>query len=434
MIEDGSHPNPRFITGIRLLALPQSPAGGLPATPVTCLRNVWIELENGSVRRIGPEGEPFPIHANRDECFDAGQRLVTPGFVESHTHPVFFQYRQNEFHQRCQGSTYLEIAAQGGGILSSVRGVRSVSLEELTRLVRSRFIRFLELGVTTVEAKSGYGLSVVDEIKSLQAIRNAATDLTEVSPTLLAAHTVPPEHKSAPDKYVEIVCKEIIPRASEENLADAVDIFVEESAFSIEQAYAVFKAGRDAGLGLRIHADQFTSSGGASLAAEFGAWSADHMDCTGEREIAKLAEAGVTVVLLPGAVFFLALNKWAPARKFIDAGCKIALSTDFNPGTSPTQSLPLMMTLGCNRLKMSPAESLWATTMGGASALRRDSTLGSLLPGYSADLSMWDAPDIEYLPYRFGDSIPKTVFKRGRLASLQGKICADYLMPDPIKK
>lgn len=349
--------------------------------------------------------------------------------MESHTHPVFVQPRQNEFHRRCQGKTYLEIASEGGGILSSVRGVRDASLSDLTELVRKRFTRFLELGVTTIEAKSGYGLSLEGELKSLTAIRDGARDLLEVSPTLLAAHTIPPEFKASPDRYVDLVCHEIIPAASESNLAEAVDIFVEESAFSISHARRVFEAGRQAGLGLRIHADQFSSSGGASLAAEFDAWSADHMDCTNEQEIEKLSRSGVTVVLLPGAVFFLGLNVYAPARKFIDAGCKVALSTDYNPGTSPTQSLPLMMTLGCNQLKMSPAEALWAVTMGAASALKRDQRIGSLFPGYQADLCLWNAPDIDYLPYSYGDSIPQAVFKKGTLACQRGILRPDYVMP-----
>ncbi len=429
MTEDGSHPSPRYITGIGLLALPQPPAGGIPATPVTYLRNVWIELENGAVRRIGPEGEPSPGNCKPYECFDAANRLVTPGLVEAHTHPAFMQSRQHEFYLRCQGKSYLEIAAGGGGILASVRGVRGASSADLTQLVRKRFTRFLELGVTTVEAKSGYGLSLKDELKSLAAIRDGASGLLEVSPTLLAAHTVPPEFKTNPDHYVDLVCKEIIPAAAENRLAEATDIFVEESAFTIAQARRVFEAGKRYGLGLRVHADQFSSSGGASLAAEFGAWSADHLDCTRDEEIAKLAASGVTAVLLPGAVFFLGLNKFAPARRFIELGCKVALSTDYNPGTSPTQSLPFMMTLGCNQLKMSPPEALWAVTMGAASALKRERRVGSLLPGYQADLCLWDAPDIEYLPYSYGDSIPEAVFKMGRIAALNGKLRSDYVMP-----
>lgn len=429
MMENGSNPLPRFITGIGLLALPQQSVGGLPSKPVQLVKDTWIELKDGSIYQIGAEGVPLPQHALPDISFDAGGRLATPGFVEAHTHPVFVHSRQKEFHLRCQGKSYLEIAAEGGGILSSVRGVRNASLELLTRLVRKRFIRFLELGVTTVEAKSGYGLTLEDELKSLQAIRDGAAGLIDVSPTLLAAHTVPPEYKSDSNRYVEIVCREIIPAAIQNRLAETVDIFVEESAFTIEQARKVFEAGVDLGLGLRIHADQFTSSGGASLAAEFHAWSADHMDCTGDREIEKLAEAGVTVVLIPGAVFFLGLEKFAPARRFIDAGCAIALSTDYNPGTSPTQSLPLMMTLGCNRLKLSPSEALWAVTLGAAKALKRESLIGSLAPGCQADICLWDASDVDFLPYAFGDSIPTAVFKKGRLAAMNGRILSDYAMP-----
>jgi len=412
----------RYITNIGQLALPRYSASGLPFDPIELLRNVWIEFEGGEVLRIGAEGEPTPQVASDDGCYDARGGLVTPGLIDCHTHPAFAGFRQNEFVLRCQGKGYLEIAACGGGILSSVRGVRSISLGDLTILVRERFERFLELGVTSLEAKSGYGLSLDDEIKSLTAIRDAAGDSFEVSPTLLGAHTVPPEQRGNADRYVDIVCREMIPAAVEAGLALSVDVFVEETAFSVSQARRVFAAGKDAGLKLRIHANQFSSSGAAGLAAEFGALTADHMDIASPDELRLLAEAGVTLVLLPGAVFFLGLEKYAPARAMIEAGCRIALSTDFNPGTSPTTSLPLMMTLGCNRLKLTPAEALWAVTVGAACAIGREDRIGRLAPGFQADVCVWDMPDVESLPYRYGDQVPVAVFKRGCLVAERGQL------------
>jgi imidazolonepropionase len=208
-----------------------------------------------------------------------------------------------------------------------------------------------------------------------------------------------------------------------------VDIFVEETAFTLRDAERVFRAGKDHGLGLRIHADQFSSSGGALLAAEYGAWSADHLDYSNSFDIKALAMAGVTAVLLPGAVFYLGREKYAPARAMIEAGCKVALSTDFNPGSSPTQSLPLMMTLGCNRMKMTPEEALQAVTLGAATTLRRDDRIGTLLPGYQADLCLWDVPDVDTLAYRFGDTVPAAVYKRGRLAAVEGRLVKEYRLP-----
>jgi len=422
MFDEQRYLSPRFIINLGLLANPRPADGGMPSDPIEILRNVWIELEEGQIMRIGSEREPVPPTAESFDIFDAAGRLATPGLIDSHTHPVFRDFRQSEFVRRCQGQGYLEIAAAGGGIQSSMRGVRSASLDELTQLVRNRFKRFLELGVTTLEAKSGYGLSVADELKSLEAIRIAAGEFFEVSPTLLGAHTVPPEFKENPDGYVDLVCHEMIPVAAEQSLAEAVDVFVEETAFTLEQARRVFTSARQAGLELRIHADQFTSSGGARLAAEFKAISADHMDRTPDDELKMLADAGVTIVLLPGAVFFLGLDRFANARRMVEAGCKIAVSTDFNPGTSPTPSLPLMMTLACNKLKLTPSEALWAATVGGANAIKRTDRIGRLAKGFQADICLWNASDVDYIPYTYGDQIPVAVFKRGQLVAENGQI------------
>ncbi len=407
-----------YITGIGCLALPQPFSGGLTGESVKVYKNVWIEIKDGRVKRIGPKNELYPPDSETDEIpqFDADGALATPCLIDPHSHPIFANYRQNEFVRRCRGETYQQITAAGGGILSSIRGVRNSDEDELSFLIFERLDHWLDFGVTAIEAKSGYGLSLKDELKSLRALKNAAEDHpVEVSPTLLAAHVVPPEFSNDPNGYVDLVCNEIIPRAAEERLAEAVDVFLDDGAFNPRQTRRIFEAAVDAGLERRIHADQFKLGEGAQIAAEFSALTADHMDYTDERGIELLSESGVTVVLLPGAVFFLGLDRYASARQMIDKGCRIALSTDFNPGSSPTQSMPLMMSLGCIKMGLSPAEALWAATMGGAYAIKRHEDLGTLLPGYQADLCLWDAEDIDCLPYAYGSITPEFVFKAGEI-------------------
>jgi imidazolonepropionase len=381
-----------------------------------------LEIQEGRVVRVGAEGEPYPSQPGSDgQAYDAEGLLATPGFVDAHTHPIFKGWRSGEFVRRSRGDSYQQIAASGGGISSSIVGVRESSTETLAGLIRTRLDRFLELGATSIEAKSGYGLTVEDELKSLRALQLAAAGHPlEVSPTLLGAHVVPPEFRSDPDSYLDLVCNEMIPRSADERLAHAVDVFLEDGAFSLKQAKRIFQAGKRCGLGLRIHADQFHSGGGARLAAEYSALSADHMDYTDEAGLEVLAKAGVVMTLLPGAVFFLGREHYASARRMIELGGRLALSTDFNPGSSPTQSMPLMMTLAGIKMNLTPAESLWAATMGGACALSRKQDLGTLHPGYQADFCLWEAGELDLIPYRCGDLVPEAVFKRGRLVARRG--------------
>ncbi|MDP8241114.1 MAG: imidazolonepropionase [Candidatus Hatepunaea meridiana] len=410
---------PRYIVNIGCLALPQPFEGSLLGEPVKIKKNLWLEIKNGRISRIGHEGEPEPPGVEANNVFDAYSMLATPGLIDSHTHPVFLNFRQSEFVRRCRGETYQQIAAAGGGILSSIRGVREANEEMLSALIFNRLEGFLEFGVTAIEAKSGYGLSLADELKSLRSLKKAALDHPiEVSPTLLAAHVIPPEFRDNPDGYVDLVCNSIIPQAVEEKLANAVDVFLDDSAFNPKQTRRIFKVAKEAGLDLRLHADQFSVGKGAEIAAEFGALTVDHMDYTDENGIEALAKSGVTVVLLPGAVFFLGLEHYAPARMMIEKGCKVALATDFNPGSSPTQSLPLMMSLACIKMGMTPQEALWAATMGGAYATKRQDELGSLMPGYQADICLWNAEDVEYLSYAYGSVRPEVVFKRGEVVSI----------------
>ncbi|MFN3820969.1 MAG: imidazolonepropionase [bacterium] len=411
-----SNESPRFLTQIGTLALPRFTTTGVPQPPLELRHQCWLEIEDGRITKVGPEGESEPPQVPYQVCFSVRGRLVTPGFVDAHTHPAFVGFRTSDLLARLEGLSYHDIAQRGGGILSSVRQVRQVSLERLTEEVVSHFQALRQFGITALEAKSGYGLTVEDEIKSLRAIRDAAqrVDLT-VSPTLLAAHFIPPEFLDRPDAYVDLIVKEMIPRVVEEQLADAVDVFVDSAAFSVHQARIILETARQFNLLRRIHGDQFSPDGSARLAAEVGAISADHMDWTPPDDYDYLVQDRLTVVLLPGAVFFLGKERFASAREMIRRGVRVALSTDFNPGSSPTTNLPLMLTLACLKMGLTPEQALWAATMGGAWAIDKPTQLGSLYPGYQADLAVWEVSDLAEIPYRFGSITPQMVMVKGRV-------------------
>lgn len=405
-----------YLTHIGLLALPRLSPSGVPQPPLEKRRNCWLKISGDRVVEIGPEGEKCPPYHQLCEALSAGDRLVTPGFVDAHTHPAFVRWRIKDFCQRIEGSSYHQIAERGGGILSTVESVRRVSEEGLTECVVRHFHYLLEFGVTAVEAKSGYGLTLEDELKSLRAIRRAAEQVgLTVSPTLLAAHTIPPEHRENPQEYIKLICEGMIPRVAEEGLAESVDVFLDRSAFTAEQAEAIFQEASRWNLRCRIHGDQFSSDGAARVALNARAITADHMDWTPPEFYEPLAQAGVVIVLLPGAVFFLNLNRYAQAGEMIRRGCRVALSTDLNPGSSPTANLPLMMTLACLKMGLTPEEALWAATMGGAYAIGRENLVGTLYPGYRADIAIWDEEEPEALPYRYGGIRPKMVLLGGKV-------------------
>ncbi len=350
------------------------------------------------------------------KIIEARGKTVTPGLVDAHTHLVFAGTRENEFELRAKGASYEELAAAGGGIRASVRQLRSASKEELVQAALPRLNRFLAQGVTTIEAKSGYGLSLADEVKSLEVIAELhRLHPVEIVPTLLAAHEVPDEFRHSRSRYVQLVVEEIIPEVAERRLAEFCDVFCEQGVFSVAEARQVLLAGKAHGLKPKIHAEQLSRNGGAQLAAEVGAVSADHLDHVDESDIAALAQAGVVPVLLPGAVFFLGRNKYAPARAMLAAGLPVALSTDLNPGTCMTESLPLMMTLACTQMGMSPAEALVAVTSNGARAINRHDRVGTLAVGAQADCVIWDAPNYRFLAYHFGVELADTVIKRGQV-------------------
>jgi imidazolonepropionase len=332
---------------------------------------------------------------------DCGGQVVLPGFVDSHTHPAFVAPRLIDFEKRTAGATYEEIAEAGGGIRSSADGVRKATKKLLVENVLHAFNELSGQGTTTAEAKSGYGLTLESELKSLEAIREAASQWPgTVVATLLGAHVVPKEFRSHPGKYVELVCQEMIPRVARRKLAQFVDVFTERGAFSSEDTQKIFAAARAHSLGVRAHVCQLSVTSLESL-LRFDPASFDHMDHISEDDLPLLAKQNVIATLVPGANYFLSLEKYPPARKLIDAGVAVALATDYNPGSSPTPSMPFAMSLACTHMKMSPAEAIAAATINGAWALRLQDSKGSVEPGKSADLAVFEAKDYREIPYWF---------------------------------
>ena len=350
------------------------------------------------------------------EVIDAGRRVVMPGFVDAHTHPVFAGLRANEFEQRAGGATYREIAARGGGIRATVRATRNASLSDLIKASKRYSEWFLRGGTTTIEAKSGYGLTIEDELKILRAIRqlNSETPLRYVS-TFLGAHDIPSEYRSRRATYVSLVINEMLPRVVEEKLAEYCDVFCEADVFTNEETRQILSAARGLGLGLRAHADQLSLSGGARLAAELNAATADHLEHTDAAGIAALKAAKVQPVLLPGSVYALGSRQYPPAREVIEAGLGIVLATDFNPGSSPTPSIPMVLSLACTQMRMTPAEAVSAATINAAYSLRRGDEIGSLEKGKRADFVIHDCEDYRELAYFFGVEHARQVYASGKL-------------------
>ena len=358
---------------------------------------VWDEK---GIVWLGPENK-LPAQYHTAERVDAGGRLVVPGLIDCHTHLAFAGWRADEFAQRSQGRSYLEIARAGGGIASTVRQTRAASEDELFERATGFLEEMLALGVTTVECKSGYGLNEEAELKLLRVYRRLRQEQpVRLVPTFLGAHMVPPEFRNDREGYLGLLTERLIPRVGVDKLANFCDVFVEESAFSVKEARRILRAGQHAGLGSKLHADQLTDGGGAELAAEVGAVSADHLECISERGIAALREAGVVAVSLPLAALYLRQEPM-PARRLIDSGVAVAVATDFNPGTAPSYHLPLALTLACTLQRMTPAEALKGATVYAARAVGLEAEIGSLEPGKRADLAVIDAPDVDHWLYHF---------------------------------
>ncbi|MGA9173345.1 MAG: imidazolonepropionase [Thermoactinomyces sp.] len=357
------------------------------------------------------------------KVLDATGKLVMPGLIDPHTHLVFAGTREYELEMRLNGSTYLEILQAGGGILATTAMTRSIAEVELKEQTMKRLDRFLLHGVTTVEAKSGYGLTLQDELKQLRVAKQVNEEHpVDVVSTFMGAHAIPEEYKENPEEYVRLVIEEMIPRVAQEGLAEFCDVFCEEGVFSLEQTECILTAAQKWGLVPKLHADELEPMGGAELAAKIGAISADHLLKVSDAGILAMAEAGVMAVLLPGTAFFL-MAPYARARDMLDAGVPVALSTDCNPGSSPTESLPLIMNLACLNMKMTPAEVIAAATINAAHAIGKASEIGSIEPGKQADILILDAPNYAHLSYHFGVNLTDTVLKKGELVVRGGRRC-----------
>jgi imidazolonepropionase len=375
---------------------------------------VAVAIEGGRVAALGPEAE-LRRRFRGAERVDCGGGVLTPGLVDSHTHAVFGRWRADEYALRARGVPYMEIARRGGGINASVRDLRERSEDELVELTRARLRPMLALGTTTVEVKSGYGLTTEDELKMLRVIRRLDQEgPLELVPTFLGGHEVPPEYAGRRDDYVELVAEEMIPAVAEQRLARFCDVFMEPGVFDAEQSRRILQAGLDYGLIPKVHADELEWSGGAELAGEMGAASADHLGRVSDEGIAALVRSGTVATLLPGTLFFLGRKTYAPARRLLEAGATVALASDFNPGSCATPNLPLIMTIACSQMGMDPLEAMVAATRNGARALRLDDGRGTLAFGAPADMVLWDAEDYREIPYRFGIRLAKRVWKRGQ--------------------
>jgi imidazolonepropionase len=351
-----------------------------------------------------------------DTVIDASGKCVFPGFVDAHTHPVFWKTREHEFIMRIRGKSYEEIAAAGGGIRNSARNFQSAATAEIKQVSRERISQFLAHGTTTIEAKSGYGLSTNDEIRSLEIIQELNNEQPlDLVPTFLGAHEVPDDYRDRKAEYIKLVKDEMIPKIAEKKLAIYCDVFCEKGVFEIEECRDILLTAQHHGLKIRLHADELSAFGGAELAAELNAVSADHLVHISSEGIRKMAKKRIIPILLPVTTFFLRKDTYAPARDMIEAGCEIALATDFNPGSAMTQNMQLVWSIGALKMGLLPGELLWATTIIPAKSLGLEKKVGSIKKDMQADLVLLDIPDIDYLPYHLGINHVFMTIKKGKI-------------------
>ena len=406
------------------LAGPPRPRVRSEMRELSIIRDGAMFVRGARIEAVGTRAEIEPLLSSNTQIIDARNRVVLPGFVDAHTHPVFAGNRVDEFEQRAAGRTYQEIAASGGGIRSTVNRTRQASEEELFDSARQYQEWFLRCGTTTIEAKSGYGLSLESEQKLLRVIRSLnATGPLRYVPTFLGAHDVPDEYRGRTREYVDLVIHQILPEVVKNGLAEYCDVFCEPGIFDVAASREILRAGRRAGLGIRVHADQLTRSGAAEMAVEVGAVTADHLEQIDESGIEALARGNVQPVLLPASVYSLGSEQFAPARKMIDAGLAVVLATDFNPGSSPAPSIPFVLSLASTHMRMAPAEAIVAAAVNAAYSLGRGGELGTLEAGKRADFVIHNCSDYREIGYFTGIEPAESAYINGELAFARANDC-----------
>ena len=413
-------PTSLLITGAsQLLTLRgRDPRRGAALADLGIIKDGALLVCDGLIAAVGTRAKIEALaEAAAAEKLDLGGRVALPGFVDSHTHLIHATSRAEEYELKIAGASYEEIARKGGGILNSVKKLRAATSEALKQRARRALSQFAAYGTTTIEAKSGYGLDVASELKILRLHKELATEQPlDIVSTFLGAHVVPAEYRGLPAgvrAYIALLTEKLIPEVAEEKLAEFCDVFCDRGAFTREQSKQILEAGKQQGLAPRLHAEQLTRTGATQLAVKLGAASCDHLEQVNANDITVLAKSQTVATLLPGCDFHLGLAKYAPARKLIEAGAIVALATDYNPGTSPTMSMPMILSLACSQLRMTPAEAIAAATINAAYALRREKHIGSLGVGKLADLAVFEVADYREIPYSFGMNTCWLTMKRG---------------------
>ena len=406
--------NSLLIKNIGVLATPlgREAKKGEEQGKISITKNAWVLIENGIISAVGEGEAPEKVSV---KVIDAKGQLVTPGLVDAHTHLVFGGWRQHELALKLEGTSYLDILAAGGGILSTVRATTGLSVEDLAAKAKLALDEMLSFGTTTCEAKSGYGLCLEEEMKQLKAIKLLnETHPIDLVPTLMGAHALPQQYKDSREEFVRIVCEEMIPAAAKEKLAKYCDVFCETGAFTVEESEKILTAAKAHGLIPKIHADEIDPIGGSQLAGEVGAISAEHLIVCPPEGIESMAKGGTVACLLPCTSLYLGAT-FAPAKDMIAAGVPVAMATDFNPGSCPSLNMQLVINLGCLKYRLTPAQTLTAVTLNGAAAIGLEESVGSVEVGKKGDLVIWNAPDLEYICYRMGSDLAQCVIKAGRV-------------------
>lgn len=404
--------NKLLLTNISMLATPTGTGAkrGPEQGSIQILKDAWVLVEDSVIAQVGTGAAPQVTDA---QVIDAEGKLVTPGLVDAHTHLIFGGWRQNELGMKLHGKTYLEIQNAGGGIQSTTNATRQATEEELTQKAAKALDEMMSFGTTTVEAKSGYGLATEHELKALQVIKNLNDrHAMDIVATFMGAHLVPAEYKNNREEYIRLICEEMIPLVAKQGIAKFNDVFCEADTFTVEESRQVLEAGKKYGLRPKIHADEIEAIGGSILAGEIGAISSEHLIVCPPEGIESLAKGGVIACLLPATSFNLGAT-FAPARDMVNAGVPVAMASDFNPGSCPCLNLQFVINLGCLKYRLTPEEVLTAVTLNAAAAINMADKVGSVEPGKQGDLVIWDAPDLDYICYRVGSNLVKTVIKKG---------------------